>query len=789
MAAEDDKTTPSGPQGIERRIAREGRTLVGSILDRIGEGVIVAGPEGRIEAANKVASDIFDYAEGALTGIGVQALIDDPAARNGTLWSEGGRARDCVGVRRDGSPVPIEISAGEVDQDGRKLRIATIRDASTRVADQNALRVAKERAEAGERAKTDFLAIMSHEIRTPMNGIIGMTGLLLDTKLDLDQRGYAETVMNSASALLGIINQILDFTKIESGRIELELDRFDPAALIEDVLDNVSPQAYERKLEIAYSAAPSLPRAVIGDAGRIRQVLLNLVTNSIKFTEVGSVVVTAIDRGPIAAAGETEKRMLRFAVKDTGIGIPAAERDRLFGRFSQIDTSMTRRYSGTGLGLSIARGLVERMGGRIGHESESGNGSLFWFELPLEVAPTIESETGHEALLGLRALVVSESDVLQRIADSMLSHWGLRVATAANATRALIELGNAKDHGDPFWAVLVDRALSGFAADQFGLLVRSDAAFKGLKLVLVEAANAGMPSRDLERSGYDAGLAAPLQRRSLFGCLTRLAGPATDIPAVMAPPSVAPARRMPRVLLAEDNPINQQVALKMLAKMGYATDLAVDGQEALAKAATGDYDVVLMDIQMPVMDGLAATRAMRASGEKGRALPIIALTANVMGDIAARCRAAGMTGYISKPFTRAQLQSAIEEATAEARASRGLAEEAARDLIDNAAIARLVTELGAGAARAAADRFSASAIEMAGRLGRASDDGDATSVAAVARSLGSSAGRIGLALVAERCGDIGKAIAAGDLAAAREARRGLEHLVARGVAEVRQRLS
>ena len=788
MAGDEDDASPRGPLAAERRIAREGRTLVGSILDRIGEGVIDATADGKVEAANKVASDIFDYPEGAMVGIGIQTLIDDPAARNSTLWSEGGRARDCVGVRRDGTPVPIEISAGEIQQDGRTIRIATVRDASERVADQNALRVAKERAEAGEKAKTDFLAIMSHEIRTPMNGIIGMTGLLLDTKLDPDQRGYAETVMSSASALLGIINQILDFTRIDSGLIELEFDRFDPAALIEGVLDNVMPQAYERNLEIAYSASPAVPRAVIGDAGRIRQILLNLVTNSIKFTDIGSVVVTVVDRGPVAVPGETERRVLRFAVKDTGIGVPAAERNRLFERFSQVDTSMSRRYSGTGLGLSIARGLVERMGGRIGFESEAGQGSLFWFELPLELAQAPEGEAEHQALLGRRALIVSESDILQRIADSMLSHWGLRTAAAPNATRALIELANANDYGDPFWVVLVDRSLPAFAADQFGMLVRSDPAFKDLKLVLIEPASPGMPSRELQRYGYDAGLTAPVQRRSLLGALVALAGPAADIPAVMPGPAIAAARRPLRVLLAEDNPTNQQVALKMLARMGHPADLAADGQEALGKVSTNDYDVVLMDIQMPNMDGLAATRAIRASGDKGRKLPIIALTANVMGDIVARCRAAGMTGYISKPFTRAQLQAAIEDATAEALALERRGEEARRGLVDEAAVARLLREMGSDAARAAADRFSESALEMAGRLGRASDAGDATSVAAVARSLGSSAGRIGLAVVAERCDDIGRAIAAGDLAAAREARLGLEHLVSKGVAEIRQRL-
>lgn len=912
MTADRTKDTPQDRAAGERRLAREDRAVVGSILDRIGEGVVVTSVDGKIEAVNRVAGHLFDYAEADMIGLGIQKLIDDPAVRDGTLWSESGISRDCVGIRRDGTALPLEVTAGEIKQDGRIIRIATLRDASARAANQRALRLseqrlrdaiealsdgfalfdsvdrlvqwnrryeelfphlkgrlkagmswddmaaialdyvgglnigaktptewlaerkrrhlnptdahvqtlrdgtkihtierrtaeggivgiyrdvtretrdarellrAKERAEAGERAKTDFLATMSHEIRTPMNGIIGMTGLLLDTRLDPDQRGYCETVMSSASAMLGIINQILDFTRIESGRVEIESEAFDPTELIEGVLDNVATNAYERNLEVAYSVAPTVPRRVVGDAGRVRQILLNLVSNAIKFTERGSVVVTAVDKGPVEgdSDGEPARRILRFAVKDTGIGIAADERNKLFERFSQVDSSMSRRYTGTGLGLSIARSLVERMAGKIGLESEPGQGSLFWFELPLEVARFDEAERDHVALAGRRALVVSESDVQWRVVESMLQQWGLRATAAKSAPRALMEIGNASDHGDPFWVVLVDRGLPGQSGEQFGALLRADQAFRDIKLILFSAAGLGLTVADLGRLGFDAGLALPIQRRRLVECLLALADPAgraAEQPPTLAPPVV---QAQLRVLLAEDNPTNQQVGLKMLARMGHVVDLAIDGREALTKASTTDYDVILMDIQMPEMDGLAAARAIRALGERGRRMPMVALTANVMGDIVERCRAAGMTRYLSKPFTKSQLQQAIDEALADHAAMSADGEVPGDAVVDAAALARLRTELGPDGLRTALDGFIDTAEDMARRLGDASDHGDATAAAAIARSLSSAARQVGLAALAGRCTEIVRAISTGDIAAARKARLGLERQVAASV--------
>jgi len=910
MTTEPGQDPSQEREQLERRVAREERAVVGSILDRIGEGVIVTSMEGRIEAVNRVAAEIFDYAEKDMIGLGIPLLIDDQAARNGTLWSEGGVSRDCVGIRRDGTPVPIEVTAGEFKQDGRTIRIATLRDATTRVADQQALRIseqrlrdaidaisdgfalfdkddrlvswnrryeelfphlkgklkaglfwddlaaiamqyvgglpigtktaeewfaerkrrhlnptephvqtlidgtkihtierktaeggivglyrditrdvrdarelksAKERAEAGERAKTDFLATMSHEIRTPMNGIIGMTGLLLDTRLDADQRGYCETVMSSASAMLGIINQILDFTRIESGRLELEFETFDPVTLIEGVLDSVATSAYERSLDIAFSVAPSVPRRINGDAGRLRQVLLNLISNAIKFTEKGSVVVTIVDKGLFEGTEGAQRRLLRFAVKDTGIGIGAEERGRLFERFSQVDSSMSRRYSGTGLGLSIARSLVERMDGKIGFDSDPGQGSLFWFEIPFEVVSVDEAERDYKVLLGRRALVVSESDVQCRVLEGLLQQWGLRVGIAKGATRALMELGHADDHGDAYWVALIDRGLSGLGGDQVAPLLRSETAFKDLKLVLFSAVGQSLTSQNLERLGFDAGLTLPIQRRRLADCLVSLADPEAhrigDTP-VSAP--VAAIRRL-HILLAEDNPTNQQVGLKMLARMDHSVDLAVDGRDALTKASTNDYDAILMDIQMPEMDGLAAARAIRALGERGRRVPIIALTANVMGDIVARCRAAGMSHYLSKPFTKTQLQKAMDDALAEAAASDALADEAAAGMFDQDTLSRFLTQFGPADARTAIAGFAEAADDLARRLGDASDRGDATAVAVIARSLASAARPMGFASIVMRCDDIGRAIASGDLATARRARHGLERHVTVGI--------
>lgn len=659
-------------RGLADQVAARTAELegLGAIVTSSSDAIFGCTPDGKIVSWNPGAERIFGYLAADTIGQDKGFFVPDSAqaandAAQALVAATGeGLSFETERFRSDGSIVQVSMTISPVFTEGVMRGLATIaQDISERRAAEADLRNAREAALEATRLKSEFLATMSHEIRTPMNGVIGLTGLLLDTPLDSTQRQYAQGVKGAGESLLLLINDILDFSKLEAGRINLEMESFDPRTLIDEVAGLLAEGARRKNLELIAYCRPEVPVQLVGDAGRIRQVLLNLLSNAVKFTAAGEIAIRvhSVEAG-VSDEGDP-RSMIRFEVQDTGIGIQATDHERLFESFAQADASTTRKYGGTGLGLAISRRLTEAMGGTIGVESSPGEGSTFWFTLPL--AGSQSSAAPESGLLeDLRVLVVDDNETNRLVLESQLGSWRMRTAAVEDGDSALKCLLTAAHAGEPFDIAVLDMCMPDINGIDLAEAISSHPELRSTRLILLTSI--GRIDRDrLAAAGVTEWLTKPVRSSALYDRLMHLM---TDSELEGVPETVhsRTARSdqenplqlpSPRVLVVEDNAVNQLVAESMLLKLGYRVDLVGDGAEAVKATSQETYAAVLMDCHMPVMDGFEATRAIRGSGRPH--LPIIAMTAGAMSEDRERCRAAGMDDYLAKPVDLAQLRTTL----------------------------------------------------------------------------------------------------------------------------------
>jgi PAS domain S-box-containing protein len=710
-------------------------------------------PEGNVTSWNPTAERLFQYP--AAEAIGKH--IDDLVAASDEVRAEaesqtrhgmaGGSVRSITRrTRKDGGLVDVEVFGAPVMVSGEPAGLYAMYH------DISELQLARREAEAATEAKSAFLATMSHEIRTPLNAVLGMTGLILDTELTAEQRNYAEVTRSSGDALLGVINDILDFSKIEAGRLDLDSAPFDLRECVESGLELVAAGALKKGLDLAYELDPETPGALIGDVTRLRQVLINLLNNAVKFTERGEVVVTVTSE----RLDSDDRHRVHFAVRDTGIGIAEDRMDRLFESFSQLDPSTTRRYGGTGLGLAISKRLAQLMGGTMWVESQTGVGSTFHFTIEAVAAPAtlraFERE-GPSELAGRRVLIVDDNATNRHILVRQTESWGMLAAETEFPATALEWIRR----GDPFDVAILDMQMPDMDGLTLAGEIRRHRDERSLPLVMLTS----LGRSERTPVEFAAHLTKPIKPSQLHDALMVVFGGEIELEEAVAAVGDRLAEQLPlRILVAEDNAVNQQLVLLLLQKLGYRADVAGNGVEALEALERQPYDAVLMDVEMPELDGLEATRLVHQRWPRERRPHIIAVTANAMQGERELCIQAGMDDYITKPINLDVLAGALTRVTRRPDAPQPATP------VDAGVISKLVSslgDLGRGSTVALIDTFLGHVPTQAATMAEAMDRGEAEDLRREAHALKANAATFGAAQLTELCRELEAAAKAGTL--------------------------